>query len=145
MKLCVKLEKLSVMSAVMFWTQGGQVLVWLTWLWIRGCSGFAWSCPQGGSQWCRGGCLWHRTSIWRLSYNKIQYNCHRDFKQIFKYIDSKTNIINLIIIQSMVKLNKHLLEHRDWVTEISSMAMSPCNPFPRIPSMTNYSKKKFCF
>lgn len=81
----------------MFWTQGGQVLVWLTWLWIRGCSGFAWSCPQGGSQWCRGGCLWHRTSIWRLSYNKIQYNCHRDFKQIFKYIDSNTNIINLVI------------------------------------------------
>lgn len=45
----------------------------------------------------------------------------------------------------MVKLNKHLLEHRDWVTEISSMAMSPCNPFPRIPSMTNYSKKNFVF
>lgn len=48
-------------------------------------------------------------------------------------------------MQSKVKLNKHLLEHRDWVTEISSMAMSPCNPFPRIPSMTNYSKKKILF
>lgn len=58
----------------------------------------------------------------------------------FSKMDSNTNIINLIITKQGE--TQHLLEHRDWVTEISSMAMSPCNPFPRIPSMTNYGQKK---